>query len=151
MGNLFLILLTSSNSDHYSMILSGNGSEFICNCWPGSARSWARQKNILQYCMYRQHVIKINFFPFENSHAAHMPVLSSKPNFVYQPSTEIGKNIDRNRYSTLSCKKIVKDTLIRRFSMAIPMWLILGMAQWTKTVWMYILNFCHSLTKKIST
>lgn len=43
-----------------------------------------------------------------------MPYLSSKPNFVYQPSTETGKNIDRNRYSTLSCKKIVKDTLIRR-------------------------------------
>lgn len=44
-----------------------------------------------------------------------MPYLSSKPNFVYQPSTEIGKNIDRNRYSTLSCKKIVKDIVIRRF------------------------------------
>ena len=58
-GNLFLILLTSSNNDHYSMILSGNGSGFICNCWRGSAR----QKNIQQYTiMYRQYVIKITFF-----------------------------------------------------------------------------------------
>ena len=48
-------------------------------------------------------------------HAAHMPYLSSKPNFVYQPSIEIGKNIDRNRRSTLSCKKFVNDTCVHRF------------------------------------
>ena len=61
-----------------------------------------------------------------------MPYLSSKPNFVYQPSTETGKNIDRNRYSTLSCKKIVKDTLIRRCFHGHLDLTDLGMAQWTK-------------------
>lgn len=49
-----------------------------------------------------------------------MPYLSSKPNFVYKPSTEIGKIIDRYRCSTLGCKKFVTDTCVLRFFHGLP-------------------------------
>lgn len=71
-GNVFLILLTPSNSDHYSMILSGNGSEFICTV--GLVRHVVELGKKYLTVLYVQATRHKNhfFFPFENRVMQHI-------------------------------------------------------------------------------